>query len=142
VAQLAEADPLKGSQCRFESDRGYRWTGGTGSGRETLRLMNLRLASPGRRRIGLAVAAGLLLTAACTRSAPPPAPSTARPAPAPATAARQTPGAAWEVVPPASVGLDRAALDTVAAAARDGKSSCLVVARQGKLAGDWHFGGS
>jgi hypothetical protein len=23
VAQLAEADPLKGSQCRFEPDRGY-----------------------------------------------------------------------------------------------------------------------
>jgi CubicO group peptidase (beta-lactamase class C family) len=45
-------------------------------------------------------------------------------------------------VPPASVGLDGAKLDQIAARARQGKSNCLVVVRDGKLAGEWYFRGT
>jgi CubicO group peptidase (beta-lactamase class C family) len=51
------------------------------------------------------------------------------------------PGAEWEVVPPASVGMDAAALERIAATAQAGKSNCLVVVRHGKIAGEWYFNG-
>jgi CubicO group peptidase (beta-lactamase class C family) len=40
------------------------------------------------------------------------------------------------------VGLDPAALGRIAAQARKGKSNCLVVVRDGKLAGEWYFRGT
>ena len=43
---------------------------------------------------------------------------------------------------PASVGLDPSRLDRIADQARRGKSNCLVVARDGKLAGEWYFRGT
>ncbi len=98
--------------------------------------MDLRLRHSGnRRRVGLVAVAGLVLVGACTHSpeqSPPTRPSTSSPA--------GTSGFAWVVVPPASVGLDGAALDRIAGVARRGKSNCLVVARRGKLAGEWYFG--
>lgn len=56
--------------------------------------------------------------------------------------ARTVPGASWPRVSPASVGLDPAKLEEIAAQARRGKSYCLVVVRDGKLAGEWYFGGT
>jgi CubicO group peptidase (beta-lactamase class C family) len=62
---------------------------------------------------------------------------------APATAAVSTPGSGWNRVKPAQVGLDAKALARIAATARDtGKSNCLVVTRDGKLAGEWFFRGA
>ena len=48
-----------------------------------------------------------------------------------------TPGAAWQRVSPASVGLDAAKLNQIAARAGKARSNCLVVVRDGKLAGEW-----
>ena len=45
-------------------------------------------------------------------------------------------------VSPASVGLNAAKLDQIAAQAKIGKSNCLVVVRDGKLAGEWYFNGT
>ena len=59
-----------------------------------------------------------------------------------ASAAGPTPGAAWQKVAPASVGLDPAKLGQIAAQARAGNSNCLVVVRDGKLAGEWYFRGT
>ena len=52
------------------------------------------------------------------------------------------PGAAWQKVSPASVGLDPAKLSQIAAQAGRGRSNCLVVVRDGKLAGEWYFRGT
>jgi CubicO group peptidase (beta-lactamase class C family) len=52
------------------------------------------------------------------------------------------PGSAWQKVPPASVGLDAGELDRIAQQAKRGKSNCLVVVRDGKLAGEWYFRGT
>jgi hypothetical protein len=45
-------------------------------------------------------------------------------------------------VPPASVGFDPAKLDQIAQTAKKGKSNCLVVVRDGKVAGQWYFNGT
>jgi CubicO group peptidase (beta-lactamase class C family) len=61
------------------------------------------------------------------------------------TAARTAPPApafTWQKVPPAAVGLDAAKLAQIAAQAKRGKSNCLVVVRNGKLAGEWYFRGT
>jgi CubicO group peptidase (beta-lactamase class C family) len=52
------------------------------------------------------------------------------------------PGAEWETVAPASVGLDPAKLNQIAATAQQGKSNCLLVVRDGKIAGEWYFRGT
>jgi CubicO group peptidase (beta-lactamase class C family) len=52
------------------------------------------------------------------------------------------PGAEWQTVAPASVGLDPAKLDQIAATAQQGKSNCLLVVRDGKIAGEWYFRGT
>jgi CubicO group peptidase (beta-lactamase class C family) len=57
-------------------------------------------------------------------------------------AASPNPGPVWQKVAPASVGLDAARLQQIAAQARKGKSNCLVVVRDGKLAGEWYFRGT
>jgi hypothetical protein len=51
-------------------------------------------------------------------------------------AAPTTPGWSWDKVSPASVGLDAFKLKEIAAVAKNGKSNCLVVVRDGKLAGE------
>ncbi|WP_235498099.1 serine hydrolase [Frankia sp. R43] len=43
---------------------------------------------------------------------------------------------------PAEVGLDPAKLDEIADTAERGKSTCLLVSRNGKIAGEWYFRGS
>jgi CubicO group peptidase (beta-lactamase class C family) len=59
-----------------------------------------------------------------------------------ATPGSPVPGRSWQKVSPASVGLDPAALGRIAAQAKKGKSNCLVVVRDGKLAGEWYFRGT
>ncbi len=61
---------------------------------------------------------------------------------APARATAPAPGAAWQKVAPAAVGLDAAKLAQIAAQAGRGHSNCLVVVRHGKLAGEWYFNGT
>lgn len=48
----------------------------------------------------------------------------------------------WETAEPAAVGLDAARLEELAVTAEQGKSNCLVVVRDGKLAGEWYFNGT
>lgn len=48
----------------------------------------------------------------------------------------------WETVKPAAVGLDAEKLEEIAALAEVGKSNCLLVVRDGKLAGEWYFRGT
>jgi CubicO group peptidase (beta-lactamase class C family) len=62
--------------------------------------------------------------------------------PAGARADTAVPGASWKEVRPAAVGLDAGKLDQIAAQAEEGKSNCLVVVRDGKLAGEWYFRGT
>jgi CubicO group peptidase (beta-lactamase class C family) len=52
------------------------------------------------------------------------------------------PGTRWTKVAPASVGLDPGKLQQIAATAKQGRSNCLVVVRDGKLAGEWYFNGT
>ncbi|MDX6600608.1 MAG: hypothetical protein QOE87_4495 [Gaiellales bacterium] len=59
-----------------------------------------------------------------------------------ASAANPHPGAGWQTVTPAAAGLDAAKLAQIAARAKSGKSNCLVVVRDGKLAGEWYFRGT
>jgi CubicO group peptidase (beta-lactamase class C family) len=60
----------------------------------------------------------------------------------PAGAASPAPGAAWQKVAPATAGLDASKLAQIAAVAKKGHSNCLVVVRDGKLAGEWYFNGT
>lgn len=48
----------------------------------------------------------------------------------------------WQLVRPAAVGLSPAKLRQIAAQASRAKSSCLLVARYGKIAGEWYFRGT
>ncbi|WP_018500300.1 serine hydrolase domain-containing protein [Parafrankia discariae] len=57
-------------------------------------------------------------------------------------AAVRVPGDTWETVDPSAVGLDPAKLEEIAHAAQQGKSNCLLVARDGRIAGEWYFKGS
>lgn len=45
----------------------------------------------------------------------------------------------WETVDPADVGLDAAVLDDLAATAEANESTCLLVVRHGRIAGEWYF---
>jgi CubicO group peptidase (beta-lactamase class C family) len=53
-----------------------------------------------------------------------------------------TPAGEWQKVAPAAVGLDAAKLDAIARTAEVGHSNCLVVVKDGKLAGEWYFHGT
>ena len=57
---------------------------------------------------------------------------------APAAAAA-VPGTTWSRVSPTKAGLDAKRLSKIAATARVGKSNCLVVTRNGKIADEWQF---
>ena len=48
----------------------------------------------------------------------------------------------WPRVSPSAAGLDADRLDAIAERAKDGKSNCLAVVRDGKLAGEWYFRGT
>jgi CubicO group peptidase (beta-lactamase class C family) len=87
-----------------------------------------RAAAIGKRAIRRAAAGAAVLVLAAAASA--------------GAATPPTPGAFWQKVSPASVGLSAAKLDQIAAQARGGKSNCLVVVRDGKLAGEWYFNGT
>jgi CubicO group peptidase (beta-lactamase class C family) len=52
------------------------------------------------------------------------------------------PAGIWQKVSPAAAGLDAAKLSRIAGQAERGKSNCLVVVRDGKLAGEWYFRGT
>jgi CubicO group peptidase (beta-lactamase class C family) len=86
------------------------------------------------RLLGAALTA-TLLTGACSAGSggedagPPAGPSRKAADPSP-----------WETTAPAAAGMDAAKLKSVAAQAEKGKSDCLAVARNGKLAGEWYFG--
>jgi CubicO group peptidase (beta-lactamase class C family) len=51
-------------------------------------------------------------------------------------------GDEWEVVAPAEVGLDSTVLDEMAAEAAADHSNCLLVVRDGKIAGEWYWSGT
>ena len=57
---------------------------------------------------------------------------------APAAAAT-VPGKTWSRVAPTKAGLDAKRLSKIATTARVGKSNCLVVTRNGKIADEWQF---
>lgn len=59
-----------------------------------------------------------------------------------ATAPPPHPGSSWQTVAPAKVGLKPKVLNQIAQTAKQGKSNCLVVVRDGKLAGEWYFNGT
>jgi len=94
------------------------------------------------RRGAAAVAVFLasLLAAACTgvnRTAPAGG-ATVSPGPAGGSATPAA-GSAWQVVAPGAAGLSAGKLKEIAAQAERGTSNCLLVARYGKIAGEWYF---
>lgn len=56
--------------------------------------------------------------------------------------AAPVPGKSWKAITPARAGLDAARLGRIAQTAEAGKSNCLLVARDGRLAGEWYFRGT
>ncbi len=52
------------------------------------------------------------------------------------------PGDEWDRGDPAELGLDPAALDTIAADAEQAGSNCLVVTRHGQIAAEWYWNGT
>jgi CubicO group peptidase (beta-lactamase class C family) len=100
--------------------------------------------SRGRARPLAALAALVaLLAAACqggaAASAPPAGSATASGS---AGQAPHQPGPDWETVAPAAVGLDPTVLADLAKTAETGRSNCLLVVRDGKIAGEWYFRGT
>jgi CubicO group peptidase (beta-lactamase class C family) len=93
--------------------------------------------------IAAAAAALALLAAACSDdgSTDTGSPTTDEPTGADA-AAPEAPTIAAGAVEPESVGLDPAVLESIAAEAEVGKSNCLLVAREGEVAGEWYFRGT
>ena len=87
--------------------------------------------------LGAIAVAAAAVAASLTLGDASPARATTKPAKAP-----PHPGTTWQTASPASVGLDAKALDRIAARAKRGKSNCLVVVRDGKVAGQWYFHGT
>ncbi len=52
------------------------------------------------------------------------------------------PGREWPQAGPAELGLDDRVLDDLAEKARKARSKCLLVARDGRIAREWYFGGT
>ncbi len=57
----------------------------------------------------------------------------------PTTGTGTFPGQEWETIDAAAAGMDRDALDAIAAEAEAGLSNCLVVTRGGKLVDEWYW---
>jgi CubicO group peptidase (beta-lactamase class C family) len=89
-----------------------------------------------RRLVTLLTAIALL--AACSDDGDTAAPAPAAPAEQGSLSGPVADGG-WELVDPASVGLDAAVLEDIAARAEADGGHCLVVARHGKLAGEWSW---
>ena len=66
----------------------------------------------------------------------------ARTTPATRRAVTPVPGDEWEKVDPEEAGFDPAKLEEIARVAETGKSHCLLVVRDGKIAGEWYFRGT
>ena len=93
--------------------------------------------------VALALAALVVLATACSGGGGgSDAAGSSRTSANPATSTTVDAATTQETVPPASVGLDAAALDRIATTAQQGKSNCLLVARDGKVAGEWYFNGT
>jgi CubicO group peptidase (beta-lactamase class C family) len=90
---------------------------------------------PRRLTFPLAAIAVAAVAASLTPGEASPARATTKPAP-------PHPGTTWQPASPASVGLDAKELGRIAATAKKGKSNCLVVVRDGKVAGQWYFHGT
>lgn len=97
-----------------------------------------------RRGPGASVVALVLVAAACSGATDdPPEQDAARSsttAAPPAEEAVVYPGEEWATADPAEMGLDPAALDAVAADAEALDSTCLLVARRGRVVGEWYWG--
>ncbi|OAA25764.1 penicillin-binding protein, beta-lactamase class C [Frankia sp. EI5c] len=97
-------------------------------------------------RLALCVATtacAAVLAASCSSGGEPSPTATGSPGTSSAAAAKITvPGDTWETVNPAAVGLDPAKLEAIAKTAEQGKSTCLLVSRNGQIAGEWYFRGS
>ncbi len=105
------------------------------------------MISRSRRRataFALASVVALVVGAACSGDddSASRAASSSTAAPTTTTTSAPIPGADWDVVAPETVGLDPAALQQIATTAETGKSNCLVVVRDGKIAGEWYFRGT
>ena len=98
---------------------------------------HLRIAAVGLASLGL-----VGLATGCTSSPPDAAESEAMATTTTTGVPSPVPGDEWQVVAPSEVGLDAAALDELAAEAEASGSSCLLVVRDGRIAGEWYFGGA
>ncbi|MEZ5208715.1 MAG: serine hydrolase [Acidimicrobiales bacterium] len=112
--------------------------------------------TPRRAAIGAGAAATLVLVAACSSTSDPAASgasSTSQAAPSGSTgttaggvAADTTgitfPGEDWSEIDAAAAGMDPAVLESVAAEAEAGGSSCFVVTRNGELVDEWYWNGA
>jgi CubicO group peptidase (beta-lactamase class C family) len=56
--------------------------------------------------------------------------------------ARPSAGGQWQESTPGDLGLDARVLERLAATARKARSKCLLVARDGQIAGEWYFDGT
>src|SRR5215213_951872 len=87
------------------------------------------------------------ITSAATSAATEPAsPSDAYPTPAadlPTRAADGTvyPGETWKHVRPRALGFVARRMEAIARDAKPSRSTCLLVARKGKVVGEWNWGG-
>lgn len=91
-----------------------------------------------------ALALALVVMAACSDGASESSPTSAPTAPTSTTVVAENaePSKEWEVVDAADVGLDAAVLESLAADAEAAGSSCLLVVRDGKVAGEWYWNGT
>lgn len=99
-------------------------------------------------RLSAAVAvAGALLAASCTKSDDTGSGTTTTSAKVTSTTTAATAGGIgrgsdeWTTATPADVGMDGAELDKIAAEAKGRDTTCLLVARHGKIVGEWYFNG-
>jgi CubicO group peptidase (beta-lactamase class C family) len=65
---------------------------------------------------------------------------TSAPAAADEAEANVSPGRSWARAEATDLGFDRAALDAIAAEAREANSTCLLVVRDGRIAAEWNWG--
>jgi CubicO group peptidase (beta-lactamase class C family) len=87
-----------------------------------------------------------ITSAATSAGTEPASPSDAYPTPAADLPTRATdgtvyPGETWEHVRPRALGFDGQRMEAIARDARPSRSTCLLVARKGKVVGEWNWGG-
>lgn len=94
------------------------------------------------RRVGALLIMAAVALVACSSGSDGTATGSSSTTAAPGGKGSLTPTGEWPEVAPAAVGLDAAKLEAIAETAEAGKSNCLAVARDGKLAGEWYFHGT